>query len=565
MKARTENRCRLRAMHRRRWKSREACEQQAFGRARTDRARLRDVLARGHDPRHLLEEQRVPAAHVPRSCHVVLGELASGSRVEQAARRRSRQRLQVQDGRKAVMSEGVGEVTSDGRVRAQHTEDPDADRLQAATHEGHQGERIGVGPVQIVQRDEHRGVASTATASGARRRTERRGRPVDRVGHVPGRRPKRHPAVRTPGRGRRTGAPTPSRRHDRCRTRSRGRAAEAHACSSTDVFPSPASPTTKTDRGRPASISSSSSLAAPSAASRSHKIGKAVIHASPTVIGMLFSPNPMPVASSREASLRYREVHRRSPRAHPSGLSSGARTPWSRLEFKEGLMRQRWWFLSGVGFAVLLVAGIMLAMGTFPEDSKAPDADWIKVLSSSGDRAKIIVGAYVLCVAGVLFLWFASTIRTALESEATPPSVLVSVAAGSAIVFVTLLMVGGLALAAVPGSITLRRRSHSRRRLRSTAQPTRDRDPARSWLVGRRRVRGVDLAAGRRHRRVLSSGDDVRVHRGSAVGVRRIPAAVPRLADLGHRRRHQPGPPPGCLGRDTRCKRRHRVPAPTAA
>ena len=117
-------------------------------------------------------------------------------------------------------------------------------------------------------------------------------------------------------------------------------------------------------------------------------------------------------------------------------------------------MRQRWWFLSGVGFAVLLVAGIMLAMGTFPEDSKAPDADWIKVLSSSGDRAKIIVGAYVLCVAGVLFLWFASTIRTALESEATPPSVLVSVAAGSAIVFVTLLMVGGLALAAVPGSIT---------------------------------------------------------------------------------------------------------------
>jgi hypothetical protein len=117
-------------------------------------------------------------------------------------------------------------------------------------------------------------------------------------------------------------------------------------------------------------------------------------------------------------------------------------------------MRQRWWFLSGVGFAVLLVAGFILSMGTYPEDSKAPDADWIKVISNSGDRTKIIVGAYVLCAAGLLFLWFASAIRTAFESEASSPSVLASVAATSGIVFVTLLLVGGLTLAAVPGSIS---------------------------------------------------------------------------------------------------------------
>ena len=117
-------------------------------------------------------------------------------------------------------------------------------------------------------------------------------------------------------------------------------------------------------------------------------------------------------------------------------------------------MRQRWWFLSSVGFAVLLVAGFVLSMGTYPEDSKAPDADWIKVITNSGDRAKIIIGAYVLCAAGLLFLWFASALRTAFESELTTPRVLASVAATSGIVFVTLLLVGGLTLAAVPGSIS---------------------------------------------------------------------------------------------------------------
>jgi len=124
------------------------------------------------------------------------------------------------------------------------------------------------------------------------------------------------------------------------------------------------------------------------------------------------------------------------------------------LDFKEGLMRQRWWFLSGVGFAVLLVAGVILAMGSYPEDSSAPDADWTKVVSSSGNRATIIIGAYVLCAAGLLFLWFASAIRSAFEAESDGPSVLASVATTSGIVFVSLLLVAGLTFAAVPGSIT---------------------------------------------------------------------------------------------------------------
>jgi hypothetical protein len=118
-------------------------------------------------------------------------------------------------------------------------------------------------------------------------------------------------------------------------------------------------------------------------------------------------------------------------------------------------MRHRWWYLSGVGFSVLLFVGVVLAMGTYPEDGNAPDADWIKVISSSGDRAKILIGAYIVFVAGLLFLWFASSIRSAMEREANDDStVLANVSAASGIAFVTMLVLGLVAIAAVPGSIS---------------------------------------------------------------------------------------------------------------
>lgn len=117
-------------------------------------------------------------------------------------------------------------------------------------------------------------------------------------------------------------------------------------------------------------------------------------------------------------------------------------------------MRHRWWYLSGVGFAVALVVGFIMSAGAYPDDNKAPDADWIKVMSNSSDRTTIIIGAYVLFVAGLLFLWFAASIRSELRSEETSGSVLASVANASAVVFVTLLLIGALALASVPASIT---------------------------------------------------------------------------------------------------------------
>ena len=117
-------------------------------------------------------------------------------------------------------------------------------------------------------------------------------------------------------------------------------------------------------------------------------------------------------------------------------------------------MVRRWWFLSGVGFAVLLVVGFLLANGPLPENTNAPDADWTKVYSSSSDRATILVGAFVLVAAGLVFLWFAATLLAAFSKEADASAVLASVAAGSAVAFVVIEMVAALTMGAVAGSIT---------------------------------------------------------------------------------------------------------------
>jgi hypothetical protein len=38
----------------------------------------------------------------------------------------------------------------------------------------------------------------------------------------------------------------------------------------------------------------------------------------------------------------------------------------------EALVRQRWWYLSGVGFAVALVVGFMMSAGTYPKTTRRP-------------------------------------------------------------------------------------------------------------------------------------------------------------------------------------------------
>ena len=117
-------------------------------------------------------------------------------------------------------------------------------------------------------------------------------------------------------------------------------------------------------------------------------------------------------------------------------------------------MTQRWWFLSGTGFGLLLIVGFILANASLPEETNAPDADWIKVYSSSSDRTTILVGTFVLLAAGLAFLWFAATLRSTLASATSTSTVLASVAAASAAAFVAVELVAALIMGAVAGSIT---------------------------------------------------------------------------------------------------------------
>ena len=73
---------------------------------------------------------------------------------------------------------------------------------------------------------------------------------------------------------------------------------------------------------------------------------------------------------------------------------------------------------------------------------------------SKSHRVSMIVSAYVLIGAAMLFLWFLSGLRTRLRTAEGNDSTLSTLAFGAGLVFVVLLSIGALALSAVPGSMS---------------------------------------------------------------------------------------------------------------
>jgi hypothetical protein len=83
--------------------------------------------------------------------------------------------------------------------------------------------------------------------------------------------------------------------------------------------------------------------------------------------------------------------------------STGALPPWW----------QRLLALSGVAFAVLLVAGWFISGGNTP-DYTAADQDWTKWADDNQWKSRI--GGFLILLAGFVFLHFAGTIRSVLGS-----------------------------------------------------------------------------------------------------------------------------------------------------
>jgi MFS family permease len=148
--------------------------------------------------------------------------------------------------------------------------------------------------------------------------------------------------------------------------------------------------------------------------------------------------------------------------------------------------------LCGIAFPILIFVGTSLIFSHTPDTSNTTGTKlsqaWLQTISDKGDRAAIIIGCFVLLVAALAFIWFATVMRDRFAKPGSPmfgfallAAVGVAVAAlgplavagghdfggeplpadGTAIWFVTdlmfpsLLAVFGLAVAAFIGSLLL--------------------------------------------------------------------------------------------------------------
>src|SRR3954454_7737046 len=64
----------------------------------------------------------------------------------------------------------------------------------------------------------------------------------------------------------------------------------------------------------------------------------------------------------------------------------------------------RWGPIAGIAFVVLLVVGISLAISDLPAGDD-PVSKFTSFYNDKGDRAKVIIGSYLMVLSGVFFLW----------------------------------------------------------------------------------------------------------------------------------------------------------------
>ena len=107
--------------------------------------------------------------------------------------------------------------------------------------------------------------------------------------------------------------------------------------------------------------------------------------------------------------------------------------------------------VSGVLFAILLVAGVLLMNSSTPADDD-PDDEFIQFYDDSGNRIEQIVAAYLLAGAGLAFLWFLNHLRRRL-TMAAGVDWLGGLMAGSGVIFVALLFAAATAWVIISGSL----------------------------------------------------------------------------------------------------------------
>jgi hypothetical protein len=113
----------------------------------------------------------------------------------------------------------------------------------------------------------------------------------------------------------------------------------------------------------------------------------------------------------------------------------------------------RWGPIAGIVFVVLLVVGLNLALSDLPAGDD-PSSKFTSFYNDKGDRAKVIIGGYLIVLSGVFFFWFLASLRVRLLEAEGVPGRLTSIAFGSGLAFVTLLMTSAAALMTVAADIS---------------------------------------------------------------------------------------------------------------
>lgn len=108
--------------------------------------------------------------------------------------------------------------------------------------------------------------------------------------------------------------------------------------------------------------------------------------------------------------------------------------------------------LAGIAFAVLFLVGIM-TRGTTPEYTESAES-FASFFGDSGNRIQMIVGSYLMILAGLAFLWLLVNAYSRVRDAAASSSRLSLAMLTSGTLFVGLLLVAAIAMAAVPGSMS---------------------------------------------------------------------------------------------------------------
>jgi hypothetical protein len=112
---------------------------------------------------------------------------------------------------------------------------------------------------------------------------------------------------------------------------------------------------------------------------------------------------------------------------------------------------EKWGPIAGIVFVVLFIVGVSLFN---TPDSDEPLLKFKEFYDDSGNRAQVLIAAYLLILSGVFFLWFLASLRSRLLTVEGAPGRLTAIVFGGGLVFVAMLMAAAAAWAFIAGEIS---------------------------------------------------------------------------------------------------------------